>query len=379
MRHSSRSACYESLGVRPLINCVGTVTTLSGSLILPEVRQAMVEASQRYVAIRELMEAAGARIASVMQCEWGLVTNGCAAALTQVTAACVAGSDPEKVARLPDTTGMKDEVIVQSAHRVGYDRAVTAVGVRFVEVATQAELEAAFSDRTAMLFLFGDAYDRGQIPVRQMVETGHAHGVPSLVDAAAERPDVPNWYLAQGADAVAYSGGKCLRGPQASGLVLGRKELLQAAFANGCPHGSIGRPMKVGKEEIMGLLAAVEQWMERDHQAEWREWERRLEVIAGAVNGIASMKTAVRLPGRSNVTPTLVVSWDAGTVGIDAAKVRERLSAGEPRIEVSGGPDAVTINPYMMEEGEDVLVGRRLAEVLTQTATGAGSAGSSGA
>lgn len=380
MRHSSRSACYESLGVRPLINGVGTVTTLSGSLILPEVRQAMVEASQRYVAIRELMEAAGARIASIMQCEWGLVTNGCAAALTQVTAACVAGSDPEKVARLPDTTGMKDEVIVQRAHRVGYDRAVTAVGVRFVEVTTQAELEAAFSDRTAMLFLFGDASDRGQIPVRQMVETGHAHGVPSLVDAAAERPDVPNWYLAQGADAVAYSGGKCLRGPQASGLVLGRKELLQAAFANGCPHGSIGRPMKVGKEEIMGLLAAVEQWMERDHQAEWRAWERRLEVIAGAVNGIASMKTAVRLPGRSNVTPTLVVSWDAGKVGIDAAKVRERLSAGEPRIEVSGGPDAVTINPYMMEEGEDVLVGRRLAEVLQQaaTATGAGSAGSSG-
>ncbi|MDE2810159.1 MAG: aminotransferase class V-fold PLP-dependent enzyme, partial [Gemmatimonadota bacterium] len=258
---------YESLGVRPLINCQGTYTIISGSLILPEVRQAMVEASKQYVHLDELMEAVGARIGELMQCEWGLITNGCAAALCQVTAACVAGTDHEKMARLPDTTGMKNQVIVQPSHRHVYDHAVRMVGVEMVEVETLAELNAALSDRTAMLLVFGDAAERGPISVADMAAAGLRHGVPTFVDAAAERPDAPNWYLEQGADAVAYSGGKCLRGPQASGLVLGRKELLQAAFLNGAPHHALGRPMKAGKEEIMGLLAAVEQWVVRDHAA----------------------------------------------------------------------------------------------------------------
>ena len=274
---------YESLGVRPLINCQGTYTIISGSLILPAVRQAMVAASKQYVHLDELMEAVGTRIGELMQCEWGLVTNGCAAALCQVTAACVAGTDPEQMARLPDTTGMRNQVLVQPSHRHGYDHAVRMVGVELVEVETLTELDAALSDRTAMLLVFGDAAERGQISVADMAAAGQRHGVPTLVDAAAERPDAPNWYLEQGVDAVAYSGGKCLRGPQASGLVLGRKELLQAAFLNGAPHHALGRPMKAGKEEIMGLLAAVEQWVVRDHAAEWREWERRLAVIADAV------------------------------------------------------------------------------------------------
>ena len=355
---------YEDIGVRPLINCIGTITTLSGSLVLPEVRQAMAEASTRYVQIDELMEGVGARIAEVMQCEWGLVTNGCAAALTQVTAACVAGTDPEKMRRLPDTSGMKNEVIVQASHRQGYDRAVTAVGTRLIEVTTRAELEAAYTDQIAMLLIFGDAAERGEISVEEMAESGHARGVPSFVDAAAERPDAPNWYLEQGVDAVAYSGGKCLRGPQASGLVLGRKELLQAAFANGCPHGSIGRPMKAGKEEIMGLLVAVEQWVERDHEAEWREWERRLQVIADAVTRRDSVTTSVRAPGRSNVAPHMSILWDAEKVGVSPAEVRIQLSKGEPRIEVSGGEDGITINPYMMEDGEETVVARRMAEAL---------------
>ena len=356
---------YESIGVRPLINCVGTLTYLSGSLILPQVREAMVEASRRYVNIDELMEAVGARIAELMQCEWGLVTSGCAAALTQITAACVAGVDPAKVGRLPDITGMKSEVIVQASHRVGYDRAVTAVGVHLTEVDTRADLEAAISDNTAMLFVFGDAAERGQISVKEMVDLGHEHGIPTLVDAAAERPDVPNWYLEQGADAVAYSGGKCLRGPQGAGLVLGRRELLQAAFANGSPHGSIGRPMKVDKEEIMGLLAAVEQWVKRDHKAEWREWERRLQVISEAATQFPSVATSVRSPGRSNVTPHMSISWDADAVGVSPTTVRELLSAGNPRIEVSGGEGGLSINPYMMEDGEEQIVSQRLVEALT--------------
>lgn len=356
---------YEELGLRPLINCVGTVTRYSGSLALPEVRQAMTQASLQYVMIEELMEAVGARLAEVMQCEWGLVTNGCAAALAQVTAACVAGTDPELMGRLPYTEGMKNEVIVQTSHRMGYDRAISAVGTKLIEVTTLDELEAAYTERTAMLFIFGDASERGEITVKQMADSGRAHGVPSFVDAAAERPDLPNWYLAQGVDAVAYSGGKCLRGPQASGMVLGRRDLLEAAFANGCPNAYIGRPMKAGKEEIMGLLAAAEQWVERDHEAEWKEWERRLEVITAAVTAFDTVTTAVRTPRPSNVAPHLSITWDAEKLGVSAQQVRQRLSDGDPRIEIPGGPDSLTINPYMMEEGEEVIVAQRLTQTMS--------------
>lgn len=355
---------YEDIGVRPLINCVGTVTILSGSLILPEVRQAMADASTRYVQIEELMEAVGARLAELMQCEWGLVTCGCAAAISQVTAGCMTGMDADKVGRLPDTTGMKNEVLVQPSHRQGYDRAVEGVGGRKIEVTTRADLEAAIGDQTAMLLMFGDAAERGEISVKDMAHIGHAHGVPTFVDAAAERPDPPNWYLEQGADAVGYSGGKCLRGPQASGLVLGRKDLLQAAFANGAPHGSVGRPMKAGKEEIMGLLAAVEQWVVRDHEAEWAGWERRLQVISEAVSQLASVTTSVSQPGRSNVTPNLSVKWDAEALGVSPAEAKRRLSEEDPRVEVSGGADGISINPYMMEDGEEQIVTRRLMAIL---------------
>ena len=355
---------YESIGVRPLINCRGTYTIISGSVILPEVREAMVRASQRYVNLDELMECVGARIAELMDCEWGLVTDGCAAALCQVTAACVAGSDPEKMIRLPDTSGMKNEVIVQTCHRNVYDHAIRMVGVKMIEVDTKDELKDALNDRTAMFFVFGDAEERGQITTKEMADIGHAHGVPTFVDAAAERPDAPNWYLEQGADAVAYSGGKCLRGPQASGLVLGRKDLLQAAFLSGAPHHALARPMKAGKEEIMGLLAAVEQWIARDHKAEWKEWERRLAVITEAVKDIDSVTTAIRQPGRSNVAPVLEISWDVETVGMSGIDAANQLSAGEPRIELHNDESGISIMPYMMEEGEDAIVADRIGTIL---------------
>ena len=358
---------YESIGVRPLINCRGTFTIISGSVILPEVREAIVLASQRYVNIDELMEAVGARIAELMDCEWGLITDGCAAALCQVTAACVAGSDPEKMIRLPDTAGMKNEVIVQTCHRNVYDHAIRMVGVKMIEVDTKAELEAALNDRTAMLFVFGDAEERGQITTKEMADIGHEHGIPTFVDAAAERPDVPNWYLEQGADAVAYSGGKCLRGPQASGLVLGRKDLLQAAFLNGAPHHALARPMKAGKEEIMGLLAAVEQWIKRDHKAEWKDWERRLGVITDAVKDFDSVTTTIRQRGRSNVAPVLEINWDVERVGSSGTEVASQLSAGEPRIELNGNANGISIMPYMMEEGEDKIVADQLGAILNSS------------
>lgn len=355
---------YASIGVQPLVNCKGTYTIISGSLMLPEARAAMYEASSRYVNMDELSEGVGRRIAAVMQCEWGLIVNGCAAALAQLTAACVAGTDPEKIARLPDTTGMANEVLVQPSHRHMYDHAVRMVGARLIEVRTAAELEAAINDRTAMCLAFGDAAEGGEISIADMARIGHAHGVPTIVDAAAERPDVPNPYLADGVDAACYSGGKCLRGPQAAGLILGRKALLQAAFLNGAPHHALGRPMKAAKEEVMGLLAAVEQWVKRDHEAEWREWERRLAVIEDSVSGIATVSCAVRQPGRSNVSPVLMISWDSQALGITPAAAAQALAAGEPRIEMFTHGSGVSVMPYMMEPGDDKVVARRLPEVL---------------
>lgn len=355
---------YQSLGVRPLINCRGTYTIISGSLMLPEVREAMAEASKAYVHMDELMDAVGARIAELMQCDWGLVTNGCAAALTQLTAACVAGNDPEKIKRLPDTTGMKNRVLYQPGHLHVYTHAMRAVGVQMVEVDDHDALALAIDDRTAMFAFFGDRADDSNIRLEDVVAICHRKNVPVLVDAAAERPTVPNVYLKAGADMVAYSGGKCLRGPQSAGLVLGRKDLLQAAFANGAPHHSIGRAMKAGKEEVMGLLAAVEMWVKRDHDAEWREWERRLDVIAEAVTSFPSVTTKERQPGRSNVSPILEIHWEQKALPIMPMEVQKRLSEGDPRIEVFTHDYGVEIMPYMMEPGEEVIVARRLKEVL---------------
>ncbi len=355
---------YQSIGVRPLINCMGTYTIISGSLMLPEARQAMQEASQAYVHLDELMEKAGTHIAQLMQCEWGLVTNGCAAALCQITAACIAGLDPEKMKRLPDTTGMKNKVIVQPSHRHVYDHAIRMAGAHIVEVETADELRAEIDDNTAMLAIFGDAADRGKISVAEMARIGHEHGIPTLVDAAAERPDVPNPYLSDGVDAVAYSGGKCLRGPQASGLVLGKKDLLYAAFMNGAPHHALGRPMKAGKEEIMGLLAAVEQWGNRDHKAEWKEWERRLQIVTDAISDLPSITTSIRQPGRSNVAPILLIDWNTEHLHITPEAAKKQLADGTPRIEVFHRKNGIEIMPYMMQPGDAEIVAPRVKEVL---------------
>ena len=356
---------YDEVGVRPLINCKGTLTMYSGSVMLPEVRQAMAEASTKYVHIEELVDGVGRRIGEIMQTEFGLVTNGCAAALCQVTAACVAGTDPDRIARLPDTTGMKNEVITLRTHRHVYDHAIRMVGISLVEVDDDsASLRAAFNDRMAMVAIFGDRAGDGVLTVSEIVDIAHEYSVPVLVDAAAQRPDVPNPYLADGVDAVAYSGGKCLRGPQASGLVLGRRDLLWAAFMNGAPHHSIARPMKAGKEEIMGLLAAVERWGNRDHEAEWKEWEGYLQTIVDAISSLPSMQIAIRQPGRSNVAPVLQIRWDSLAIEIEPDEVARQLSDGEPRIEMGGGRDGLSIMPYMMEPGEDALVAAQLREIL---------------
>ncbi len=355
---------YESIGVRPLINCRGTYTIISGSVSLPEVKAAMEAASKRYVHLDELMEKVGERIAEVMQCEFGLVTNGCAAAICQVTSACMAGDDQKGIAQLPDTTGMKNEVVLQKKHQHVYNHAIRMTGAKIVEVDTLQEMEAAVGEKTTMLAVFGDAADRGDVSVAEMVAIGKREGIPVFVDAAAERPDVPNCYLEEGADAVAYSGGKCLRGPQAAGLVLGKRDLLWTAFLHGAPHHSIGRPMKAGKEEVMGLLAAVEMWVKRDHDAEWKMWEGWLDEIWEAVQVVPTVTREIQTPGRSNVAPILKVGWDAKHVELTPNQAQHALSDGEPRIEVFTHETGVEFMPYMMEPGEASVVAKRMFEVL---------------
>ncbi len=355
---------YESIGLRPLINCRGTYTIISGSLSLPEVKAAMEAASQRYVHMDELMEKVGERIAELMECEFGLVTNGCAAAICQITSACMVGTDPDGIKQLPDTTGLKNEVVLQKKHQHIYNHAIRMTGAKIVEVDTLEEMEAAVGENTAMLAVFGDAAERGDVSVAEMIKIGKREGIPVFVDAAAERPDVPNRYLEEGADAVAYSGGKCLRGPQAAGLVLGNRDLLWAAFMNGAPHHSIGRPMKAGKEEVMGLLAAVEMWGKRDHDAEWKMWESWLDEIWSAVSHVPSITKDVQMPGRSNVAPILKVGWNAKQVELTPEQAQQSLSDGEPRIETFTHENGIEFMPYMMEQGEAEIVAKRFHEVL---------------
>jgi len=358
---------YESIGARPIINCMGTLTNRGGSLMLPEVMMAMEEANKHYVRMDDLMAAVGKRLGELTGAEWGCVTSGCAGAMFASTCACITGGDTEKMLRLPDTTGMKNEVIVPKDQRHIYDRSIWMTGAKMIEVETAEDMEKAVSDRTCMLDVWSEVLGSSKIKLDDIVRIGKKHGIPVMVDAAAERPDAPNVYIKAGADLVCYSGGKCLRGPQSAGILLGRKDLVQAAFLNIAPHHAIGRPMKVGKEEIMGALAAVEMWINgRDHDAEWKEFERKLAHISSSISTIPSVATEVIPPSRpSNNAPRLSITWDRETVKISPTEVGDQLYNGDPAIEISASGRGLSIMSYMLEEGDEIPVGRRLNEVLS--------------
>ncbi len=276
---------YQSIGVRPLINARGTFTIISGSTMLPEVRAAMDAAAQKYVHLDELAEAVGARLATLTGAEWGLVSNGCSAGLTLASAACVAGGNPDLHVLLPNLSGFpKDEAVIPTHSRNVYDAALRAVGLRVVEVSTLAEFEASLSPRTAMIYILaGPNADNSPLNVKAIAPIAKAKGVPILVDAAAEILTIPNVHLQNGATLVAYSGGKCIRGPQTAGLILGRKDLVKAAWVHSAPHHGFTRALKVGKEDAIGMLMAVEMWVKRDHEAEWKRWNGWLDTISQRV------------------------------------------------------------------------------------------------
>jgi uncharacterized pyridoxal phosphate-dependent enzyme len=366
---------YESIGVKPIVNARGTFTIISGSTMLPEVREAMAAASQHYVHLDELAEAIGGRLATLTGAEWGLVTSGCSAALTHATSACVAGGNPDLHVRMPNLNGFaKDEVIIPKHSRNVYDAALRSVGVRVVEVTTPAELDAALGPRTALIYILaGPEADESALPTKVIAQAAQARGVPVLVDAAAEMLTVPNVHLQNGATLVAYSGGKCLRGPQAAGLLLGRKDLVKAAWVHSAPHHGFARGYKVGKEEAIGMLMAVEMWMKRDHDAEWARWTSWIDHVATRVSAIPGVTTAkVEPKGLSNRMPSLRVFWDRAKVGMAGDQVARTLFEGTPRVgvfaarhETNPALTGVAVNPYMMAAGDEKVVADQLYALLT--------------
>ena len=366
---------YREIGVRPVINARGTFTIITGSQSLPEVKRAMEEASRSYVNMDELMAGVSPRLAAATGAEWGIVTNGCCAAIAHTTAAAIAGSNPERMQRLPDTSGMKNEVIIPEYSRNVYDHAVRMVGAKIVEVEDAAKLEAAFTPRTALVYILAGPGDEGPLGTAVMAAAAKRHDVSVLVDAAAEGLTFPNVHLARGATVVAYSGGKCIRGPQAAGVLIGEKNLLEAAWLNSAPHHAFGRALKVGKEEIMGMLAAVEGWKARDHDGEWNQWLAWLNVIGTRVSAVNGVRTSVIQPiGLSNRTPSLRVVWDGDRLGITGTEVAKQLLDTEPRVVLAGGTgtrpgnmaSTVTVTPWMMMPGDEKVVADRLSAVLSR-------------
>jgi L-seryl-tRNA(Ser) seleniumtransferase len=388
---SMRDNLYTRIGVRPLINARGTWTYLSGSLELPEVRAAKQQAAQHFVDMYELYQGVGKRLAELSGAEFGMVTSGAAGAMAAATAACIAGRDPARVWQLPDTTGLKHEVVMFGG-RSAFDSAIRLAGGKLVLAPTLEELQAALNDKTAMVYTTRD----GEELEKALAITKKA-SVPMLVDKAAGIPPIENLtrFAKMGVDLYCFSGGKGLMGPQCSGLLLGRRDLIEAALANYNPwEGAVCRPMKVGKEEIMGCLAAVEAWMKKDLNALDKEWGDRVKRIAKLAETVPGVTTEIQIPKGGNRYPTLTVNWDTQAFRLTVQECAKQLSDGEPRIEVLTNsnpslvpavlegdsktprrerPDALRIVPSTLQPGEDLIIGRRLREILGAARKGAAS------
>ena len=373
---------YESLGVKPLINGRGTFTIIGGSMELPEVRAAKSAANQQYAQLDELMEAAGKRLSELTGAEWGMVSAGCAAAMSHATAACVAGGNPDLHVRIPNLAGFpRDEVIIPTHSRNVYDAAIRAVGVKIIEVDSPEALQLAIGPKTAMIYLFaGPRTDSGPMSTEAICGIAKQYKVPVFVDAAAEILTIPNVHLQRGATLVGYSGGKYIRGPQSAGLLLGRKDLVRAAWVHSAPHHGYARAMKVGREEIVGMLVAVESWVKRDHAAEWTHWVARAEYIASQLTKVKGVQAAVqREPGDglSNRSPRVTIRWSAQQVGITGAEAADLLFKTEPRIALnsagraaqgqdSSGDTGVAVVTAMLADGDEKVVAQRISTLLLE-------------
>jgi L-seryl-tRNA(Ser) seleniumtransferase len=360
---------FKELGVTPFINAAGTFTTMTASLMPPEVMAAIQYASGYYVHLPKLQDAVGARIAALCGAEAAMVTSGCAGALFCGTAGCVTGTDQQKVLRIPHLDGMKDEVLVQKSHRFPYDHSVRGVGVRLVEVESAEEVQQRAGARTAMMLYFNDATNRGRIQHEEWVALGRRLNVPTFIDAAADVPPVENLsrFHRLGFDLVGFSGGKGIRGPQSAGVLMGRKDLIAAARMNTSPNSdSIARGMKVNKEEMLGMLVALELYFKRDHAADWREWERRCDVIGKAVSRVKGVNTRVTVPEIANHAPHLELTIDPSVMSMTTLDLKRQLAEGPPAIEVGPSSNAkrMVIGVWMMQPGDAETVAARIVKLL---------------
>jgi uncharacterized pyridoxal phosphate-dependent enzyme len=374
---------YESLGLRTdTINAAGTLTSLGGSLMDAEVLAAMREAAASWMDMKELHEAAGRRIAALAGAEAAHVCACAAAGITLMAAACMTGADAGKASRLPDTTGLRHRFVVQKAHRSPFDRALLLSGGRFVETGPDAAaLEAALDGTVAGVFVTSAWFcDGPALPLTETCRMAHGRGVPVLVDAAAEVPPAENLhrFLAAGADLVAFSGGKAVGGPQASGFVLGRPDLVAACAVNDCPNAAVGRGMKAGKEEMAGLVRALELYVARDHGRDRAEWEERVACMTGRLSAVPGVRAVRGMPfGIGQQIPHAAVSWDEARAGLTLAQACRELWSGAPRIAVqlhdraggeyneSAGPQ-IRVHPHTLRPGEDRIVADRLAALLSR-------------
>jgi L-seryl-tRNA(Ser) seleniumtransferase len=375
---------YDKLGVSKIINAAGTYTVLTASIMPPSVQAAMAEAAQHPVRLLELQKAAAEYLAKRLQCEGALVTAGAASGLTLGTAACVTLGNPAAIEKIPnDMSGLKTEVIVQKAHRYEYDHALLNCGIRFVEVETLADYEKAFTPSTVMAHFF-NAAEAGSISREDWIRVAHSHQVPCFNDAAADVPPISNlWnYTKMGFDLVTFSGGKGMRGPQNTGLLLGRKDLIEAAVANAMPNSNtVGRGMKVAKEEIVGMVAAVDWFLSQTDEGMAAEFTARANRIADHLKGIPGLASRIVVPPVANRVPHLVLTYDQARVKISASAVADALRHGEPSIElnpstghqnangVTGAEDAIVVGVWMLQPGEDLIVARRLRDVLQRAAS----------
>jgi D-glucosaminate-6-phosphate ammonia-lyase len=361
---------FKDLGVRPFINAAGTYTMLTASLMSQETMDAMEYASKHFVHLTKLQDAVGARIASLLGAEAAMVTSGAAGAMMVGTAGCITGKDAKAILQLPDVTGLKSEVLVQKSHRYGYDHAVRACGVKMVEIETEEDFHQKAGPQTAMALFFNDNNKKGKIDDKGWVKLGKQHNVPTFNDASADALPVERLsiYNKMGFDLVTFSGGKGICAPQSSGLLMGRKDLIEAARLNTSPYSdTVGRGLKVNKEEMLGLLVALENYLKRDHAAEAKEWDRRVDVITKAAKKLhPSVSAKVDVPEIANHTPHLKLTWDQSKLKINPLDVKKQLLDGEPSIEVtpSTNKEELVFTVWMLKPGEAEIVARRLAEVL---------------
>ena len=357
----------KELGIRTFINAAGTYTAMTASLMHDEVVETIKQSAKQFAMLDEVQDKVGEKIAELCHAEAATVTAGCWSALVLGTAGVLTGMDMKKVAQLPNVTGMKSEVIVQKGHNIGYVHALTNTGAKIIEIETVQELEKAINEKTAMMWFLNSNAPMGKIQHEEWVAIAKKYKIPTMIDMAADVPPVSNlWkYNELGFDLVCISGGKAMCGPQSAGILMGRKDLIAAARLSAPPRGgNIGRGMKVNKEEIVGMYVALEKYINQDHDAEWKMWESKIDSIKTAVNSVEGVTTEISVPPIANHTPLLFIKWDESKVKTSNKDLMLKLRNGSPSIEVMANGTGINITVFMLQEGEEKIVAKRVREEL---------------